>query len=466
MWKTGRLLQWIDAAAADDLVAIGAPNELPAGFGQGSTMTVGFSEIIGDMEWLNAVDTRWGFASVPAVPGAKSTWALTELFDERAASIRRFEWGSAIGGIPPSINAVWLVARALPVREPWDGPTTWADLTELLSRQGVDLTSILASAGARHRASSRPATPHRLLIGFPYSSRFGHAPERLHWLALGKIPLAGRTEKRAGFRPREETRRMWDRELSRSHKALSWMRTENWAPDQLRSRGGAEQQVRDKKLLVIGAGSLGSAVAENLCRAGALNLGILDGETLAVGNLVRHALTMVDVGLNKADALAKTLNFVSPHAAIKSMPHRFQANMADCAAEAVRGYDVVIECTGSDDLLDELAAFEWRDEKLFVSLSMTWGADGFLAFSASEAIFPVIDAKHRFAEAGAPLVRHADANVEAIGCWNPVFPAVADDVQQWAAFGTRFIRETISNPSRRLKYFRRTGDGGTEVINV
>ncbi|WP_198147401.1 hypothetical protein [Sphingobium chungbukense] len=140
--------------------------------------------------------------------------------------------------------------------------------------------------------------------------------------------------------------------------------------------------------------------------------------------------------------------------------------MASDFAENVRGYDVIVDCTGSDDTLEHLSDFDWQDEKTFISLSMTWGAEGLLAFCAKEGSFPVIDAKNRFAKAGAPAVRHDEANVEAIGCWHPVFPASSDDVQQWAALGSKFCRAAIIDSTRCLRYFRRNASDGVEVIDV
>jgi len=466
LWKTGRLLQWIDAAAADALVEEGAANELPAGVGIGSKLTLGFREVFEGLDWAASVGERWGFASIASVPGATKTWALTELLDDRSNSIRRFEWGTSLAAAPSSIGAVWLLVPVLPVREPWDAPKTWAQLRDVLMAHNVDLVDIMVRAGARYRAGSRKTATHQLLIGFPYSQRVGEAPSRLHWLAIGKMPLAGRTEKRDGFRPREESRKLWDRQLAGSSKSLNWLRTENWAPDQLQSRGGVEPEVSSKKILIVGAGSLGSAIAENLVRAGAHRVGVMDGEILVTGNLVRHVLSMNDVGHAKADALVRKLNSVSPNAALQSFPMRFDRGMASDFAENVRGYDVIVDCTGSDDTLEHLSDFDWQDEKTFISLSMTWGAEGLLAFCAKEGSFPVIDAKNRFAKAGAPAVRHDEANVEAIGCWHPVFPASSDDVQQWAALGSKFCRAAIIDSTRCLRYFRRNASDGVEVIDV
>ncbi|KAK0332270.1 hypothetical protein LTR94_025579 [Friedmanniomyces endolithicus] len=144
LWKTGRLLQWIDAAAADALVEEGAANELPAGVGIGSKLTLGFREVFEGLDWAASVRERWGFASIASVPGATKTWALTELLDDRSNSIRRFEWGTSLAAAPSSIGAVWLLVPVLPVREPWDAPKTWAQLRDVLLAHNVDLVDIMA----------------------------------------------------------------------------------------------------------------------------------------------------------------------------------------------------------------------------------------------------------------------------------------------------------------------------------
>lgn len=464
LWKAGRLLQWLDAAATDTLANPGDANELPAGLGQGSLITLGFSESTDSLEWARTTEAKWGFASTVEVPGAKSTTAVTELLDPSLNPIRRLKWGSTLSGQQPSIRTVWLLARALPISAPWTAPATWRELCEILDGQGIALADILVQAGARWRHEARVTAPLRMLIGFPFAARVGSDPERIHWLAIGKVPLAGPKEKRDGFRPIESSRRTWDRQLAGSRKTLPWIHTENWSPDQLGSRGMVGLDVQTSRILVLGAGSLGSAVAENLCRAGVRNLGIMDGERLHMGNVVRHTLTMEDIGHVKADVLAKRLNGTSPNVVAMALPYRFEGQLPDYAAEAVRSYDVVVDCTGSDDVLQAMATFDWRGEKLFVSLSMTWGAEGLLAFRASEASFPAVDAMQRFADVGAPTVRSDEAQVEAIGCWSPVFPATADDVQFWAAIGARAVRHAASDRSRRLTYYRRTAQDGVEVI--
>jgi hypothetical protein len=358
-------------------------------------------------------------------------------------------------------DAVWIVLPEIPVLHPWQAPSTWLELSRRLAADQIDLKQILVEIGTAARKSPRRTPPRVLLLGFPIAERVGFAPSRLHWLSVKCPDLASKTMLRNGFRACERNHRQWDAEIATSAQPLAWRRTANWAPDQLRTRGAAENEICKRRILLIGAGSLGSTVAENLLRMGVCEMGILDFDWLMMGNLSRHALSMPAVGQKKANALAEHLNQCMPDAKVRAFdtvfpPHNEQLK------QAVKSYEVIIDCTGDDDVLDALASFDWQGEKLFVSLAMTWRAEGLFAYAASETSFPAIDAKAHFADSPIPALNEADAQIEGIGCWHAVFPATADDVQLWGAIGSKFIRRAILDPVRRYEYFQQMPDGTVE----
>jgi len=202
-------------------------------------------------------------------------------------------------------------------------------------------------------------------------------------------------------------------------------------------------------------------VAENLVRVGVTDITLMDEQRLEMGNLSRHALGMSAIGRQKAQALSWALVSTLPDIEARSIGEAFPPSSASMQ-ENLRRYDLIIDCTASDDVLDAMAAFDWGGEKLFVSLSITWGATGLFAFSASEVFFPAIDAKARFTVTPAPDVELMEARPEAIGCWSPVFPATADDVSLWAAIGTSFIRRAVLERGRRCDIYQRRADGSVE----
>lgn len=467
IWSIGRLLEWIDAAATGTLLEEGDPLELPTYPTLEPTRVLGFSERTQDLHWLTGSVYSWGFANISPVPGTRDTAVITGLLDPQRRLLRRITWGAALSIAADRIDAVWVALPRLLVIEPWRTARTWAELTQLCEQVSINLPMIMADAGSRLRRFQRPksAQPVHLLLGFPLAERIGDEAKRFHWLAVRNMHLCTRNDVRAGFSNRAEARRQWDIDLARSDRPIEWRSTANWAPDQLRKRGEAEDTVRSKSVLIIGAGTLGAAVAENLLRMGVTKMALLDDDRMLVGNLSRHSLTLEDVGHLKAERMARRLNLAAPDAQVMSLPFSFPPIDVD-EVKTLAGWDVVVDCTASDSVLHAMAAFQWKTERVFVSIAMTWQAKGLFAYTASEASFPALDAISRFS-AIAPLPEIGNiGEMEGIGCWHPVFPATADDVSLWGAIASKFIRRAILSPATTATLYLQREDGSVESLNA
>src|ERR1700733_6504310 len=69
----------------------------------------------------------------------------------------------------------------------------------------------------------------------------------------------------------------------------------------------------DSKVLLLGAGGLGSPAAIYLAAAGVGTLGIIDADTVDVSNLQRQIVHTVDrVGMNKVDSAEIAINGINP----------------------------------------------------------------------------------------------------------------------------------------------------------
>lgn len=106
-----------------------------------------------------------------------------------------------------------------------------------------------------------------------------------------------------------------------------------------------QRRLAAARVLVIGAGGLGSPVLQYLAAAGIGRLGIVDDDTVDLSNLQRQVLfTTADVGRPKVVAAAERLAALNPEVAIDPYPVRF---LAANARTLVRPYDVVIDATDS-----------------------------------------------------------------------------------------------------------------------
>ena len=109
---------------------------------------------------------------------------------------------------------------------------------------------------------------------------------------------------------------------------------------------GQEKLLRSK-VLVIGAGGLGSPVAFYLAAAGVGTIGIMDGDTVDLSNLQRQILhTTASIGANKTASAQERLEALNP--AIRIEPYLFRLT-ADNAPEILARYDFVIDATDNFD---------------------------------------------------------------------------------------------------------------------
>ena len=106
-----------------------------------------------------------------------------------------------------------------------------------------------------------------------------------------------------------------------------------------------QQRLLASRVLVVGAGGLGSPAALYLAAAGVGTLGIVDSDVVDVTNLQRQILHNTDrLGYRKVDSARQTLNALNPDVQVTAIPDRLTAaNVLD----VLDGYDVVVD--GADN---------------------------------------------------------------------------------------------------------------------
>jgi sulfur-carrier protein adenylyltransferase/sulfurtransferase len=115
----------------------------------------------------------------------------------------------------------------------------------------------------------------------------------------------------------------------------------------------------DSKVLLLGAGGLGSPAALYLAAAGVGTLGIIDMDVVDESNLQRQILhNMERIGDRKVDSAKKTLTALNPDVNVVTYDQRLGA---DNVRDVIRGYDVIVD--GTDNfptryLLNDAALLE------------------------------------------------------------------------------------------------------------
>jgi sulfur-carrier protein adenylyltransferase/sulfurtransferase len=104
-----------------------------------------------------------------------------------------------------------------------------------------------------------------------------------------------------------------------------------------------QQKLLDAKVLLLGAGGLGSPAALYLAAAGVGTIGIVDMDVVDESNLQRQILHNVDrVGDRKVDSAKKTLVALNPDVNVVTHDVRLGA---DNILEVIDGYDVIVDGT-------------------------------------------------------------------------------------------------------------------------
>ena len=103
--------------------------------------------------------------------------------------------------------------------------------------------------------------------------------------------------------------------------------------------GQGQQQLLNSKVLVIGAGGLGSPLLMYLAAAGVGTIGIVDDDEVTLSNLQRQILyTTGAVGMAKTDSAGKTLEALNP--GVKVIPHAVRLTPENADA-IIKHYDLV-----------------------------------------------------------------------------------------------------------------------------
>src|SRR5436305_6034787 len=106
---------------------------------------------------------------------------------------------------------------------------------------------------------------------------------------------------------------------------------------------GAEgqQKLLDAKVLLLGAGGLGSPAALYLAAAGAGTLGLVDSDEVDLSNLQRQVIHSSErIGVSKVDSAEQTINALNPD--VKVVKHRMRLG-ADNIMEILPDYDIVVD---------------------------------------------------------------------------------------------------------------------------
>lgn len=102
-----------------------------------------------------------------------------------------------------------------------------------------------------------------------------------------------------------------------------------------------QEKLLDAKVLLLGAGGLGSPTAFYLAAAGVGTLGIVDDDVVDLSNLQRQIIHTTDrIGVSKVDSAEQAIHDLNPDVTVNKYPFRLDAsNIMD----VIKDYDIIVD---------------------------------------------------------------------------------------------------------------------------
>lgn len=107
--------------------------------------------------------------------------------------------------------------------------------------------------------------------------------------------------------------------------------------------GRGQQRLLAGRVLIVGAGGLGSPVALYLAAAGVGHIGLMDADVVDLSNLQRQVIhTTLDIGRPKVESAAEKMRAINPDVRVRTYAERLTAANAPAI---LTDYDFVIDGT-------------------------------------------------------------------------------------------------------------------------
>lgn len=129
----------------------------------------------------------------------------------------------------------------------------------------------------------------------------------------------------------------------------------------------AQRRLRAARVLVVGAGGLGSAVLPLLAGAGFGTIGIVDDDSVEVSNLPRQTIHRErDIGRQKTASAADAVRAIDSGIDVRVFPERLTSANAE---RILAGFDLVLD--GSDNFPTRYLV---NDAAILAGIPVVWGA--------------------------------------------------------------------------------------------
>ncbi|MBO7189922.1 MAG: ThiF family adenylyltransferase [Alistipes sp.] len=241
---------------------------------------------------------------------------------------------------------------------------------------------------------------------------------------------------------------------------LNFLEVQSISEDMYYGRGSFSSNFKAKKIAIVGLGAIGSMVASALARTGISELGLWDNDIVEPGNICRSSYTLNDLGESKVESIRSIIRSINPYIKARqikthgqwvkhsvnfkeyvggSFYNNVNYNSQEKAIQEIAGYDMIIDCTGSNEMLHFLSyALPGTD---IVSLCITNRANDLLCITSRNG------KPFELRKAYLSRIEQDTKNfyIEGQGCYSPTFLANNCDIAALVNLALRDINLNLEN---------------------
>lgn len=264
------------------------------------------------------------------------------------------EWSDALKKQMNFFYGLYFFLDKEPVGNGRNAINNWTELNEMISQRGKELLYRIKTekVGKKNKELF-------ILLGYQIPNT-----NEVHWLALkvapNKIPVNG---KRIG--PRNYI-------YDLHNEKIEWCKTHNASYDRFFGRGALTKKIIEKRILIIGAGAIGSSLAKILVRSGAKYIALSDMQSVEPGNICRSEFFLNSVSVPKTIAVTQQLYGISPfvNVTIEKIIDKclFKPFMSE-TKQMLEQYDIIFDCTSDMELMYVLDKLKLSSEIFNISIS-------------------------------------------------------------------------------------------------
>ena len=459
LWNVCRAIEWINALNTNSLVKTGDPFELPQFDSIGRLKFVFMETYEKFGKWSKNNFKKGYITNVIFENGQFDFFVANEFRDETDEEILKVGWGTFLSEEKDFNEGLWFLLDKIPVLNHWQAPNTFNELINVFKNEERDFISEFKTLIQGKEEVFRNNEKHLIIIGFPIPEKIGDENKLIHWQAFlfqfNCLETCERSINLIKKNSRDKKYLIKDKMILSSNNNINWIDSQNWSENKILNRGSLSETFKSKKVLVIGAGPIGSVMSDIIVHEGIKDITLMDNDYLEIGNLSRYNLTLNELHKPKSEEFSKHLNKFNPFA---------NANFIQCTfdydenkTEIYDEFDMIIDCTGENQVLFDLEKFEFEHEKIFASVSIGVNADNIYLLLQKGTKF---NADNFFNELQ-PFMKENQMKLDEMElprdgtkCWMPVFPVKYQDILSISSLAVKIIEKFMeSDENEWIKFY-------------